>query len=132
VRLLPIPIGHYEKQIVTLSWWNHHFFYSADVPLERAVALERLANLYRQRAHKQLVIDSESGTLLVERGSLWASFLAIGPETWCRHMVQVKATESAGGTRLEFEMTLKLVGVTLGRNFLVDDCAAISAAIAGA
>ena len=88
------------------------------------MAIEKLAALYRSKRYRRLEADPERGTLLVEKGSLIVSTIVIGPETWCRHTIEIAATQlTSSETQLEFELNLKLLlGLTVGKNFLIEEC----------
>jgi hypothetical protein len=112
------------------AFWNHYFSFTTVASVSAAASIERLSSLYRSKGIQRVAIDSEKNTIVVEKGSIWCSIFVIGPETWCRHIVTVKATDVPGAaTELEFGINLKLVGWTLGKNSLIEECRAVSAAL---
>jgi hypothetical protein len=112
------------------SLWNQNFVYSASVTLKKSEAIEQLAALYRRKKHRKLDVFPQDGKLFVVKGSVLASIFSIGPETWLRHNIQVTAIEIAPmETRFEFAINLKIIGLTVGKNFLIEECKSLVASL---
>ena len=102
------------------SFWNQYFSHSYESELERAQILENLESFYQKRNPKS-VTRTDDG-LTVVKGSLFMSLVAIGPETWLKNISTIRLVErEAHRTRVEFCVNLKLPGLTLGKNYLIEE-----------
>jgi hypothetical protein len=108
---------------MTFSLWTHQFKHAAVVHASVPGAIRILADHFKGRNHRSLSVDADSGVLRAERGSLWFSLLLPGPETWCRHAIDVTAANAGSGTvSIEFSITLNVCGFTVGKNAVLEEC----------
>lgn len=108
---------------MSFSFWNHHFTHTAEVSMPAIDVIQYLQAHFGKRRHRFVNATPELGTLQVGRGSLWCSLFVPGPETWCRHTIDVLANDTENGiTLVKFNITLKLFGFSIGKNFLLEEC----------
>lgn len=117
---------------MSFSFWDHQFTHVVHVSTSVPEVIKQAESYFRARKHRLLIAKPEAGTLRVKRGSLWFSLLLPGPETWCRHMIDVTATDiGSGKTCVAFFVNLKLGGFSLGKNFLLEECKKLGLTLQG-
>ena len=103
------------------SIWNQYFQYSYSSSMNKEEVLSRLETFFSEKKPKAIFIRGNN--LTIEKGSLFASFFCIGPETWCKNIINIEVKEIPEGSHIQFDINLKLPGFTFGRNFLLEEAA---------
>ena len=105
------------------SWWNQFYDVSFEVNVPTELALTKLSELYANKRSKRLEIDEKRKQINVEKGSCFFSAICIGPETWCRHVIEITMESLPDGkSKINFSINLKLAGFSVGKNFLLSEC----------
>ena len=100
-----------------ISFWNQYFVHEFSSTLPRDEVIEKLKCFYSLKNPKSLgLLDSK---LRIEKGSIWASLFCIGPETWCKNIIEIDVKETSDGSEVIFNINLKLPGFTVGKNYLL-------------
>ena len=100
-----------------VSWWNQYFVHEVTSTLPRAEVIEKLKDFYSSKKPKS--IELINSKLRIEKGSIWASIFCIGPETWCKNIIEIDVQETTDGSKVTFYINLKLPGFTVGKNYLL-------------
>ena len=100
-----------------ISFWNQYFVHEYLCSLPRDEIIERLKGFYSSKKPKSLELIGSK--LRVEKGSIWASLFCIGPETWCKNITEIEIKETSDGSKVIFNINLKLPGFTVGKNCLL-------------
>jgi hypothetical protein len=117
---------------MNFSLWNHNFTHTVEVSMSAFDAIRTLQAYFRDLRHRVLTATPELGALHVERGNYLFSTFIPGPETWCRHTITVMATDTSNGkSTVKFSINLKLMGFSVGKNFLLEECKKLGLSLQG-
>jgi hypothetical protein len=111
---------------MTFAWWTHQFDDEQMIQKDTDSALRQLTEFYR-RSSPSARLQPIAGGLEVERGSLFFSVFGFCPETWCHHTLRINLERlDSGQTKIRWDIELKFCGMTVGKNYLLDECRKLS------
>ncbi|MCB7129769.1 MAG: hypothetical protein J3T61_09560 [Candidatus Brocadiales bacterium] len=106
------------------SWWNQDWNHQATVGLSLAEAHDKLLAYYKKSSPSFTLEDNNPpSSFSFQRGYLLVSMLGLGSELWLKHFVDVEIERAADGeSKITWHINLKVFGLQVGSNAIIDEC----------
>lgn len=105
------------------SWWIQKWDHSEIVIGGRNKILENLLDYYQNSSRSFSLIHQDDNCFTFSRGWKWFSVLSLGPETWLFHIIKVSIDNIKDDTvQLCWNIDLKLCGLQIGKNAIIEEC----------
>lgn len=115
-----------------ISAWNQYWEHKEIVSLSPEQAYEGLIKHYNKSSKSFITIkENFSRGFSFHRGNAIVSVLGLGSELWCKHFVDVDIQEiEEGKTQIIWNINLKIFGLQVGKNAIIEECKEIVKKIA--
>lgn len=115
-----------------ISAWNQYWEHEEVIDASHKNTFNKLLDYYKQSS-KSFILDNEDMTnnFSFHRGSTLCSALGLGSELWFKHYVNVNIEETGNGkTKIHWNINLKILGLQIGKNAIIEECKKIAKQIA--